>query len=133
MGPGDPGAELSHLGPASRVRGPAPARAFFDALLDPHPAVVDDLRSRLSRCSMSDSPSTTGRKLLGEILVQAGVLTPDRLDDGLKYQKEARLRLGESLIRLGSEREVKAQHLMRQEPKDYVVQPGDILHIRFSV
>jgi ribosome-binding ATPase YchF (GTP1/OBG family) len=39
----------------------------------------------------------------------------------------------DDLIRLGSEREVKAQHLMRQEPKDYVVQPGDILHIRFSV
>jgi hypothetical protein len=37
------------------------------------------------------------------------------------------------LIRLGSEREVKAQNLMRQEPKDYVVQDGDVLHIRFSV
>ena len=37
------------------------------------------------------------------------------------------------LIRLGSEREVKAQQLMRQEPKDYVVQDGDILNIRFSV
>jgi ribosome-binding ATPase YchF (GTP1/OBG family) len=37
------------------------------------------------------------------------------------------------LIRLGSEREVKAQHLLRQEPKDYVVQDGDVLHIRFSV
>ena len=37
------------------------------------------------------------------------------------------------LLRLGSEREVKAQHLMRQEPKDYVVQDGDILHIKFSV
>jgi ribosome-binding ATPase YchF (GTP1/OBG family) len=39
----------------------------------------------------------------------------------------------DDLIRLGSEREVKAHHLLRQEPKDYVVQPGDILHIRFSV
>jgi ribosome-binding ATPase YchF (GTP1/OBG family) len=37
------------------------------------------------------------------------------------------------LIRLGSEREVKAQHLIRQEPKDYVVQDDDILLIRFSV
>lgn len=36
------------------------------------------------------------------------------------------------LVRLGSEREVKAQHLLRQEPKDYVVQYGDILLIRFS-
>jgi GTP-binding protein YchF len=37
------------------------------------------------------------------------------------------------LIRLGSEREIKANNLMRQEPKDYVVQDGDILHIKFSV
>jgi len=37
------------------------------------------------------------------------------------------------LVRLASEREVKAQHLVRQEPKDYVVQDDDILLIRFSV
>jgi len=37
------------------------------------------------------------------------------------------------LVRLGSEREVKAQHLWRQEPKDYVVKDDDILLIRFSV
>jgi ribosome-binding ATPase YchF (GTP1/OBG family) len=39
----------------------------------------------------------------------------------------------DDLIRLRSEREVKQQNLMRQEPKDYVVQEGDILNIRFSV
>jgi ribosome-binding ATPase YchF (GTP1/OBG family) len=37
------------------------------------------------------------------------------------------------LMRLGSEREVKAHHLLRQEPKDYVVKDDDILFIRFSV
>lgn len=37
------------------------------------------------------------------------------------------------LVRLGSEREVRAQHLVRQEPKDYVIQDDDILLIRFSV
>jgi ribosome-binding ATPase YchF (GTP1/OBG family) len=37
------------------------------------------------------------------------------------------------LIRLGSEREVKAQHLVHQESKDYVVGDDDILLIRFSV
>ncbi|HYW78918.1 MAG TPA: DUF933 domain-containing protein [Thermoguttaceae bacterium] len=37
------------------------------------------------------------------------------------------------LVRLGSEREVKAQHLVRQEPKDYVIQDDDILLVRFSV
>ncbi len=39
----------------------------------------------------------------------------------------------DDLIRLGSEREIKANNLMRSEPKDYVVKDGDILHIRFSV
>jgi ribosome-binding ATPase YchF (GTP1/OBG family) len=39
----------------------------------------------------------------------------------------------DDLVRLGSEREIKAHNLMRQEPKDYIVRDGDILHIRFSV
>ncbi|HEX4143012.1 MAG TPA: DUF933 domain-containing protein [Pirellulales bacterium] len=39
----------------------------------------------------------------------------------------------DDLIRLGSEREIKAAGLVRQEPKDYVIQDGDILNIRFSV
>jgi hypothetical protein len=37
------------------------------------------------------------------------------------------------LIRLGSEREVRAHNLVRQEPKDYIVRDGDILTIKFSV
>jgi hypothetical protein len=39
----------------------------------------------------------------------------------------------EDLTRLGSEREVKAAGLARQEPKDYVIQDGDTLNIKFSV
>ena len=39
----------------------------------------------------------------------------------------------DDLLRLGSEREAKAQHLFRQEPKDYVVDDDDVLLIRFSV
>jgi ribosome-binding ATPase YchF (GTP1/OBG family) len=39
----------------------------------------------------------------------------------------------DDLIRLGSEREIKAHNLLRHEPKDYVVQDGDILLFRFSV
>ncbi|MEX0937384.1 MAG: DUF933 domain-containing protein [Pirellulales bacterium] len=37
------------------------------------------------------------------------------------------------LTRLGSERDVKAAGLARQEPKDYVIQDGDTLNIKFSV
>jgi ribosome-binding ATPase YchF (GTP1/OBG family) len=39
----------------------------------------------------------------------------------------------EDLLRLGSERDVKANNLMRQEPKDYVIKDGDIINIKFSV
>jgi ribosome-binding ATPase YchF (GTP1/OBG family) len=39
----------------------------------------------------------------------------------------------DDLIRLGSEREVKAHNLARPEPKDYVLQDGDVLNIRFNV
>lgn len=39
----------------------------------------------------------------------------------------------DDLIRLGSEREIKAAGLVRQEPKDYVIRDGDILNIKFSV
>jgi len=35
----------------------------------------------------------------------------------------------DDLFRLGSEREVKANNLMRREPRDYVICNGDILHI----
>ena len=39
----------------------------------------------------------------------------------------------DDLLRLGSEREVKANNLMRQETKDYIMQDGDIINVRFSV
>jgi ribosome-binding ATPase YchF (GTP1/OBG family) len=38
----------------------------------------------------------------------------------------------DDLVRLGSEREIKAAGLLRQEPKDYVIQDGDILEIRHN-
>ena len=38
----------------------------------------------------------------------------------------------DDLFRLGSEREIKANGLMRREVRDYVVQEGDILHILAS-
>ncbi len=38
----------------------------------------------------------------------------------------------DDLFRVGSEREIKAQNLLRKEHKDYVVQDGDILHILAS-
>jgi len=39
----------------------------------------------------------------------------------------------DDLIRLGSERDMKAQGLVRQEPKDYVLKDCDVINIKFSV
>lgn len=36
------------------------------------------------------------------------------------------------IVRLGSEREIKAANLLRQEPKDYVIKDGDIINIKHS-
>jgi ribosome-binding ATPase YchF (GTP1/OBG family) len=36
------------------------------------------------------------------------------------------------IVRLGSEREIKAAGLMRQEPKDYVIKDDDIINIKHS-
>lgn len=38
----------------------------------------------------------------------------------------------EDLVRLGSERAVKAEGLMRQEPRDYIIQDGDVVLIRHN-
>lgn len=38
----------------------------------------------------------------------------------------------EDLVRLGSEREVKAANLNRREPKDYIIKEGDVLLFHFS-
>lgn len=38
----------------------------------------------------------------------------------------------DDLVRLGSEREVKAHHLLRREHKDYVIQDGDVIFIQHN-
>lgn len=38
----------------------------------------------------------------------------------------------DDLIRLGSERAVKAENLARQEPRDYVIQDGDVILVRHN-
>ena len=39
----------------------------------------------------------------------------------------------DDLVRLGSEQKVKEAGLYRQEGKEYVVQPGDVMLFRFNV
>jgi ribosome-binding ATPase YchF (GTP1/OBG family) len=52
--------------------------------------------------------------------------------DMVKGFIRAEVMRADDLIRLGSERAVKAENLVRREPKDYVVQDGDILLFHFS-
>src|SRR5262245_49867057 len=51
---------------------------------------------------MTTNQQPTGtRPRLGEILVKAGVLAPEQLEDALRYQKETGQKIGECLIHLG--------------------------------
>ena len=38
----------------------------------------------------------------------------------------------DDLVRLGSERELKAQNLLRREPRDYVIQDGDVIFVQHN-
>jgi type IV pilus assembly protein PilB len=46
-------------------------------------------------------PSKSDRRLLGEVLVEAGLITKDQLKEALKAQKESGGKLGFNLVRLG--------------------------------
>ena len=64
----------------------------------------------------------------GTALEAAGAIHTDMVRGFIR----AEVMKAEDLIRLGSERTVKAENLVRREPKDYVVQDGDILLFHFS-
>jgi ribosome-binding ATPase YchF (GTP1/OBG family) len=64
----------------------------------------------------------------GTALEAAGAIHTDMVKGFIR----AEVMKAEDLIRLGSERAVKAENLVRREPKDYVVQDGDIVLFHFS-
>ena len=64
----------------------------------------------------------------GTALEAAGAIHTDMVKGFIR----AEVMKAEDLIRLGSERAVKAENLVRREPKDYIVQDGDILLFHFS-
>jgi ribosome-binding ATPase YchF (GTP1/OBG family) len=64
----------------------------------------------------------------GTALEAAGAIHTDMVKGFIR----AEVMRAEDLIRLGSERAVKAENLVRREPKDYVEQDGDILLFHFS-
>jgi ribosome-binding ATPase YchF (GTP1/OBG family) len=79
---------------------------------------------------------TAGEKELRTWLVAKGGSALDAAaaihTDMAKGFIRAEVMRAEDLIRLGSERAVKAENLVRREPKDYIVQDGDIFLFHFS-
>jgi ribosome-binding ATPase len=80
---------------------------------------------------------TAGEKEVRTWMMRAGGTALEAADnvhsDLARGFIRAEVMTASDLVRLGSEREVKAHNLVRQEPKDYVVKDDDILNIRFSV
>lgn len=66
-------------------------------------------------------PSYLGKKRLGNILVESGIITERQLEQALEEQKRSKAKLGETLVYLGLTNEEKiARALMEQLHTDYV-------------
>jgi ribosome-binding ATPase YchF (GTP1/OBG family) len=79
---------------------------------------------------------TAGEKEIRTWLVPKGGTALDAAaaihTDMAKGFIRAEVTKAEDLIRLGSERAVKAENLVRREPIDYLIQDGDIFLFHFS-
>jgi ribosome-binding ATPase YchF (GTP1/OBG family) len=112
-------------------------RAEFIAEMGLNRADRDNLLRKIMAVSGQFLYFTAGEKEVRTWMLQIGGTALEAADnihsDLARGFIRAEVMRAEDLIRLGSEREIKAHNLMRQEPKDYVVKDGDILHIKFSV
>lgn len=79
---------------------------------------------------------TAGEKAVGSRMLAQGATAEDTAGsihrDLARGFVRAERRSCEDLIRVGSEREIKAQNLMSKEPRAYVLQEGDILPVLSS-
>jgi ribosome-binding ATPase YchF (GTP1/OBG family) len=121
--------ELARMEPADR--------AEFVAEMGLNPSDRDHLLRRIMSVSGQFLYFTAGEKEVRTWMLHKGGTALEAADnihsDLARGFIRAEVMRAEDLIRLGSEREIKAHNLLRQEPKDYVVVDGDILHIKFSV
>jgi ribosome-binding ATPase YchF (GTP1/OBG family) len=121
--------ELQRMSPADR--------ADFIAEMGLSPSDRDNLLRKIMAVSGQFLYFTAGDKEVRTWMLRIGGTALEAADnihtDLARGFIRAEVMRAADLIRLGSEREIKAHNLLRQEPKDYVVQDGDILHIKFSV
>ncbi|MCS7238067.1 MAG: DUF933 domain-containing protein [Thermoguttaceae bacterium] len=120
--------ELSQLGPEDR----AEMTAAYQ--------LEGDLRERILR-QMMDAAGwltffTVSAKEVRAWLLRKGGTALEAADtihsDMARGFIRAEVMTVRDLVRLGGEREVRAQNLIRHEPKNYVVQDDDVIYIRFS-
>jgi len=115
----------------------AEERAEFEAELGMTGSRRDDLLRTLLDVSGQFLYFTAGEKEVRTWMLHKGGTALEAADnihsDLARGFIRAETMKADDLIRLGSEREVKAKNLVRQEPKDYVVQEADVLHVKFSV
>jgi ribosome-binding ATPase YchF (GTP1/OBG family) len=115
----------------------APAeREAFCREMQVVPVDRDALLRQIMRVSGQHLFFTAGEKEVRTWLIRQGATALDAAaqihTDLAKGFIRAEVMRVADLVRLGSERELKAAGLMRQEPRDYVIQDDDILLIRHN-
>ncbi len=112
-------------------------RAEFEREMDLGPSRRDDVMRKILDVSGQMLFFTAGEKEVRTWMLHQGGTALEAAanihTDLARGFIRAEVMTCRDLVRLGSEREVKAHHLVRQEPKDYVVKDDDVLNIKFSV
>jgi ribosome-binding ATPase YchF (GTP1/OBG family) len=115
---------------------PAEEREAFCAEMNVQPFDRDKLLQRIMHASGQMLFFTAGDKEVRTWLLRQGGTAVEAAagihTDLAKGFIRAETMTVADIVRLGSEREIKAAGLMRQEPKDYVIQDGDIITIKHN-
>jgi ribosome-binding ATPase YchF (GTP1/OBG family) len=115
---------------------PAGEREAFCAEMQVQPFDRDHLLRRIMHASGQMVFFTAGEKEVRTWLINQGGTALDaaagiHTDLARGFIRAETMKVAD-LVRLGSEREIKAAGLARQEPKDYVIQDGDVITIKHN-
>jgi ribosome-binding ATPase YchF (GTP1/OBG family) len=114
----------------------AEERDAFCAEMQVQPFDRDELIRRIMHASGQMVFFTAGEKEVRTWLIDKGGTALDaaagiHTDLARGFIRAETMKV-DDLVRLGSEREIKAAGLARQEPKDYVIQDGDVITIKHN-